>query len=411
MWSAELADYLDAIAVWNRGLRVRIKTAELLRQGGSRPGRARPQEMLREARQQLANQMRVQRRRRFRGDVSVELDIFASDEPEPPSAPKSVKRYLDALSGIVYADDSQVSHLSVIRFTGDHPIMRRRHARGSSTRRAGGGVRVDLTVLPVRLYVSDYDRFFRLGDDMVHRASSWDLDSDATAFFEDRWDATDDLRLDDLRDERREEEAGAGLSAWIDRELADRLREFRDRELAELEGKLLLDQRPTRGDRPGTPEAEIAAEMLARLGLPTLHDLSRYELPAHFWLPLPPESSGAPAWERTVRDEMAKHRTRWRLLPTVFDQPLALDISVQGAGANSRDVDNTAHAVLAAFEEVYCGERRGTVVRYRVYRRAGENPGVRVQVMTDERLRQLDAGIEAARAVVIRLGPRGVLDR
>ena len=81
MWSAELADYLDAIAVWNRGLRVRIKTAELLRQGGSRTGRARQREMLREARQQLANQMRVQRRRRFRGDVSVELDIFASDEP------------------------------------------------------------------------------------------------------------------------------------------------------------------------------------------------------------------------------------------------------------------------------------------------------------------------------------------
>jgi Holliday junction resolvase RusA-like endonuclease len=410
MWSPEVADYLDAIAVWNRGLRMRIKTAELLRQGGSRQGRARQQEMLREARQQLTDQMRAQRRRRFRGDVSVELDIFASDEPEPPSAPKSVKRYLDALSGIVYADDRQVSHLSVIRFTGDHPIMRRRRARGSS-RRASGGVRVHLTVLPVRLYVADYQRFFRLGDDMVHRASSWDLDSDATAFFEDRWNATDDLRLDDLRDERREEEAGAGVSAWIDRELADRLREFRDREIAELEGRLLLDQRPKREDRPGTPKAEMDDEMLARLGLPKPHDLGPYELPAHFWLPLPPEASGGPAWEQTVRDEMAMHRSRWRLLPTAFDQPLALDISIQGAGANSRDIDNTAHAVLAAFEEVYCEERRGTVVRYRVYRRAGENPGVRVQVMTDERLRQLDAGVEAARAVVIRLGPRGILDR
>ena len=100
MWSPEVADYLDAIAVWNRGLRMRIKTAELLRQGGSRQGRARQQEMLREARQQLTEQMRAQRRRRLRGDVSVELDIFASDEPEPPSAPKSVKRYLDALSGL-----------------------------------------------------------------------------------------------------------------------------------------------------------------------------------------------------------------------------------------------------------------------------------------------------------------------
>lgn len=132
MWSAELADYLDAIAAWSRGLRVRVMTAELLRQGGSRQGRARQQQMLREARQQLADQMRAQRRRRFRGDVSVELDIFASDEPEPPSAPKSVKRYLDALSGIVYADDRQVAHLSVIRFTGDHPILRRPHARRSS---------------------------------------------------------------------------------------------------------------------------------------------------------------------------------------------------------------------------------------------------------------------------------------
>jgi hypothetical protein len=99
------------------------------------------------------------------------------------------------------------------------------------------------------------------------------------------------------------------------------------------------------------------------------------------------------------------------LVAEISVAPAPTACRMRWSGANSRDIDDTAHAVLTAFEELYCGERRGTVVRYRVYRRVGENPGVRVQVMTDERLRQLDAGIEAARAVVIRLGGRGILDR
>ncbi|MDA0160467.1 RusA family crossover junction endodeoxyribonuclease [Solirubrobacter ginsenosidimutans] len=409
MWSSQLADYLDAIAVWKRGLWLTIDTPELLRQGGSRHVKARQQKMLAVAREQLREQMRARRRRPFRADVSVEVSIFAGDDAAPPSAPKSVKRYLDALSGIAYLDDRQVAHLSVNRFTGDHPMLRRFGsldvAPVSTTPRRD----VYLTVVPARLYARDHDRFFALGRDLRRLASEWDLDDEATAFFEDAWDPNDDLRLDELRDERRREQHGRGVAAILDDDLTAWILETREREIAELEGRLLLDQRPDRDDRPG-PGKSDTTRLPAGVALASPRPISRYESPGRFWLPLPPEFSGGPPWEQTVRSTMARHRERWTMLPQVFDQPLALDISIDGAGGNSRDVDNTAHAVLTAFESIYCGERRGTVVRYRVYRRFGDTLGVRVQVMTEERLRQLDAGIEAARGLVVRAGSRDLRD-
>ena len=102
---------------------------------------------------------------------------------------------------------------------------------------------------------------------------------------------------------------------------------------------------------------------------------------------------------------MKQHRARWPMLPRFFAQPLALDIAIEGAGSNTRDVDNAAHAVLGAFEELYCAGHRGTVVAYRAYRREGTESGVRVKVLSGDRLRQLENMIDSARGLALARGP------
>jgi hypothetical protein len=134
--------------------------------------------------------------------------------------------------------------------------------------------------------------------------------------------------------------------------------------------------------------------------------MERYDMPGEFWLPLPPEARGDAVWRETVQTEMRKHRERWQLLPPAFDAGLSLDIAILGAGTNARDVDNLAHDVLGAFEEVYCRGWRGTVIGYRAYRCPAEVPGVRVRAMVGERMRQLADALDAARLYVIARGPR-----
>ena len=49
---------------------------------------------------------------------------------------------------------------------------------------------------------------------------------------------------------------------------------------------------------------------------------------------------------------------------------------------------------------------RGTVTAYRAYRTSGGVPGVRVVVMSERRLRQLKAAMDAARDYLMWRGPR-----
>jgi hypothetical protein len=49
---------------------------------------------------------------------------------------------------------------------------------------------------------------------------------------------------------------------------------------------------------------------------------------------------------------------------------------------------------------------RGTVTSYRAHRTGGGEPGVRVVVMSERRLRQLVAAMDAARDYLMRRGPR-----
>ena len=161
----DLNDYLDANATWRRTLSLRVKTPELLRVGTNRVQRRRQDELLAEARSQLRETMEKNRRRAFRGVVSVELDIHIPGGSEAPSAPKSVKRYLDALAGIAYADDRQLGHLVVRRFAPDHPWAR---GQVRAAHEPGEAASVHMLITPLRLYVADYDRVFAHRAELMH---------------------------------------------------------------------------------------------------------------------------------------------------------------------------------------------------------------------------------------------------
>jgi hypothetical protein len=104
---------------------------------------------------------------------------------------------------------------------------------------------VVITVLPIRLYVADYDRAFHLHSTIEHDRDYEDR-SEGQEFWAHGWTNDDDIRLDWLRDDRREADARAGAYAILDEDLATRLsRRFDER--AELRTKLVLSSARIRG--------------------------------------------------------------------------------------------------------------------------------------------------------------------
>jgi hypothetical protein len=406
----ELDDYLGALESERRRLRLSIRSPELLRKPRARNRRSAFAGQLDEIRDGLRDQMRQRGRRPFRGPVSVELNIHAMEQPDPPTAPKSVKAYLDALNGIAYDDDRQVAHLVVNRAARDHPRYRNLSAEdvGESGPGSGEGVTAVLSLWPLRVYAQDFQRAFRLRDEFERwvEEDRGDRIDEAAAlkYFHSGWEhGADDEDLDRLLDERRDDEAGSGAYGLVDAELAATMRGFREDRILELRTKLLLDQRPMSRDRPGPDQQERDDALARELGL-SVDPFPTYELPGAFDLPVPVLGSAGRAWERAVADRMVDHRARWRALPDVIEEPLALDMAVRG-DSGEMDIDNLAHRVLAAFENHYCGSQRGTVAAYRAYRAAGDETSVRVLVMTERRLRQLDELITGVRHYLLRRGP------
>jgi hypothetical protein len=365
--------------------------------------------------------------------VSVEIDLHATELAQPPASPPSVKAYLDLLGKrgeppLVYADDELVHHLRVRRHANDHPITRAepedwihmdrpRLPWGPAT-----GVEVKITVRPLRTYVADYERLFRRRDQIfgekLERARWYDDYDDRAGggFWKEDWDdSRDSDRLSELRSEDADDEGDRGMyapgglydSSAEARKMRMSDRRRRKREIKALLNKLILEQRPGQLDRPG-PISEI--DLLSWAGIPELLAMTRGNpvMPGVFYLPLPSQRPGDVRWSDTVRGAMADHRGKFRILERPFDTPLTLDISVRGAGVGRRDLDNLAHDVLVPFEQVFCADRRGTVVSYRVYLADGEPPEVRVMVLADHRLSDMEDAIRASRHWILSRGPVGL---
>jgi hypothetical protein len=179
-------------------------------------------------------------------------------------------------------------------------------------------------------------------------------------------------------------------------------RRRRRREIKALLDRLVLDQAPDDLDRPG-PLAEL--DRLTWASLPALLAMKREHpiMPGVFYLSLPSEKKGGADWGDVIQGEMEAHRAKARILGRALDTPLSLDISVRGAGRGRKDYDNLAHVILPPFEAIFCAGQRGTIVSYRVYESEGE-PGVRVMVLTDQRLHDLEDAIATSRGWVLRHG-------
>lgn len=416
--------YLDAIDAERRSLELYLESDQLLRQAGNRIQKARMDAVRADLKTQVRTQMQQLRRRAFRGPVSVELDLHAVAVEKPPSSPPTVKAYLDLLKGLVYEDDRSICHLRVARHARDNPMFReppedwlfrpdRRTPHGPPE-----GVAVRLRIMPQRVYTTDYDRAFRLRDKIWEGAgfrSRW-ADDDGHPFWEPGWQPDeDDDRLDELRAEHRADLNDEGplygsgglyddesMQAARTRERQQRVREYRA-----LRHKLLLDQRPQNYDRPG-PRSELDELIWSKMGeyAKLLRDRDAL-MAGSFFLPLPPETSTGTAWRDMVRDAMDEHRRKFAFIAKEpLDTGLALDIAVRGAGANRRDLDNLARDVLVPFEQLYCADERGSVVSYRVYESEGPREEVRVLVMTDSRLHQLEDAIAQARLWNLSHGPQ-----
>ncbi len=398
-----LRDYLTANEKWRRTLRLTVRTDALLRQGGGRVQARKQARYLEDARSQIREQMRKQRRRAFRGELSVRLTIFASGVAGPPSAPKSVKRYLDAMTGLAYGDDRQIAHLEVHRFADDSPYQRRRAAESGEFAPFDSLVDgtpdhpwVSIAVTPLRIYTADYDRAFRVRD---QRQADWERDSDELRFWEYEDDSMGEDHLDELLSEREDDAENRGLYALYNDEQRRTARRVRETLIAGVLSKQILGRRPSPWDRPGPNPFAFLGELAPH---PQLVQGWRVSLPGEFWLPGPEE----PSWKEGVHERMTAHRAQWAVVPPAFDEPLSLDIAAHGSAGAHRDVDNLAHPILAAFEALYCADRRGTVTGYRAYRLEANRSGVRVQVMPGKRLTQLADAIRSARSYVLARGPR-----
>jgi hypothetical protein len=368
--------------------------------------------------EQVGFQMSALRRCAFRGKVAVEIDLRAVAVDQPPASPPAVKAYLDLLNGIVYRDDSYIASLRVTRHAVDNPWFRETRsgydiAFGAMPRiphGPDGHVEVEIGVQPLRTYVADFDRAFSIRELVF--GDEWSTDDEpGSEFFVRQFDhGNDDLRMDELEEEARDDREGRGIYALdgpfaLDQDVLENMRAMRRSQLRALRRKLLLNLGPTELDRPGPPPA--MTRLLWREH-PRLRHWQADELlgPGRFLLPAPPTKSGGARWRETVHQAMTEHHGRWRMVDDLQGYALALDIAVRGVRQNPRDLDNLARDVVGPFEQVFCSDERGSVATYRVYNADIGPPGVRVFVIGDERIESFEQAVHTARDWVLTRGPR-----
>ncbi len=101
-------------------------------------------------------------------------------------------------------------------------------------------------VMPLRLYVADYERLFARQRDLH---GGWH-DRAASAFFEgEPDDPFRDELTDFYRERRREEQGGSPFARSDDPEFAEVMRSMRELQIKELETDLVIQWRPGPGDR------------------------------------------------------------------------------------------------------------------------------------------------------------------
>lgn len=301
----------------------------------------------------------------LKGPVSAFLHIHEPVVGDSPLIPPVAKAYIDALQGIVYANDRQVEHLLVRHDAHKHPMLSEIRAKdGSDEDRAA----VFIDVEPVDDYAARYDRAYSKG---LWRRGPTPVRA--------TWGAQKER---ELREMRWRKKMGTEVNEAL----------LRSHEEEKLRDGFLADI-----DRPG-PLPEVTQTIHRFLPLPRLHHFLRRRAGAMLILPLPGEGKGSSeAWKEasnTALDDFAATRPG---LP--FRGFVGLDIAVRGQSLQGKDLDNLAHSLLIPVEEKLC-VKRGTVVDYRVYTAVGEPEGIQLRIIDHLRLLELTMLLHEAEATV-----------
>lgn len=380
--------YLDAVDTQRRLLRLKLTSGDLLRKPSNAYQARRMRRLAKDLGDQAKSQLRAQGRRAFRGDVAVEIDLHALAVDQPAASPPAVKAYLDLLQGVAYADDRAIAYLRITRHASDNPLFRAvtedwiHGTRPRFPHGPEGHAEVRIAIQPLRTYVADFDRVFELRDEVFGDDSDEPIFGGADFFATSFDHGADDERLDQLREDERDDGNGRGMWApgVMKPETLASLRRMRHAELRALQRRLLLDGGPGPLDRPGP--APVMHRWLWQED-PNSKRLDADDLfgPGRFLLPQPHVAPAATTWKDDLSQEMSALHGRWRILDVLVGAPLALDIAVRSnAHPNARDLDNLARDVVVPFEEIFCANERGTVASYRVYRAEQDTgaPGVRL---------------------------------
>lgn len=144
----EHVDFLKVLAATRREVRILLETDEPLRKPRPRQA-ARLRPVSARAREQLVAQLGSARRRPFRGRVAVRLDLSLPEAYGDLGLRRVVKEHVDLLHGLVFANDAVVDHVEAHR-----------------TIRKAGPARAELRCLPLATFCDDFDRAFRLWDEI-----------------------------------------------------------------------------------------------------------------------------------------------------------------------------------------------------------------------------------------------------
>lgn len=388
---SEELDFLNVLAANRREVRIELETNEPLRK--PRPRQSYIQPASEQARQALDTQLLG--RAPFRGRVAVSLSVTLPRTFRQLGLKRVVKAHLDLLQGSVFADDRAVDHLQV-------------HLRVADVPRA----KADLICLPLTVFCNDFDRAFRLANELFvespergwgspfdrHEHSMLGYDMGLLDVICDL-DAQEDEQLEDDPDGCIDLDVPSGMAEFGNWEVRAATREHLEVSIPHARGRWLCDHGFDSHDRAGPePTWQQEAQYLDTVDVLTLDDdgpgLIRLSPP-----PLRSTSCDEQKWGVRVQQEIRARLAEYSMTAVKFAGPVALDIAFCRGCGDHADLDNLASKVVAAFSEVL--DRSALdLTSYRAYRLPASERGVRVRVLPEGRLLSLSEAMHRGRGVV-----------
>jgi hypothetical protein len=405
---SEERDALAAIAAGRRELELPLRLDRVLRDGGRKAMNV----VRAQGAEQIVDRLEELGRSRFRGKISLILDIEFPAAHNQPALTRAAKGYIDLLHchNDVLVDDAEIDHLVVLGRTG-----------------AGSAAAVTIRCTPIGLFTHDYDRVFRIANELASEddeppprfidgkpvpfdPTTWGLhdfgttDRELLMFDEGILRRVEDLDAQAAEQLAEDPDADVDYDAspteWelTDPDVREDIRGAFEPKTAIARGHWLANQSLDALDRPGGPP-EWLDEVRAR----DVADIRSADdsTPGCFHLPAPRDAPGTrAAWEAAVHATFAARLQQppWRRAR--FPGPIALDIALRGDAASFKDVDNRARDIITQFNTADA-HAKPVLGGYRVYRLADADVNdIRVRILPEPRLRQLTMALLASREFI-----------